>query len=80
MRCGTSYPSVSLFIALQDRAYPTNTRERGDKYALACEERLRSLADLGYVDSVDLARKYLDALPWWVQGSPKKEMARSRTM
>ena len=79
---------VSLFMALLERAYPTNTRERADEYAsfargptetaLACEQRLRSLAaDLGYVDSADLARKYLNAQPRWIQDEAKKEAARS---
>ena len=79
---------VSLFMALLERAYPTNTRERADEYAtftrgatetaLACEQRLRSLAaDLGYMDSADLARKYLNAQPRWIQDEAKKEAARS---
>ena len=79
---------VSLFMALLERAYPTNTRERADEYAsfmrgptetaLACEQRLRGLAaDLGYVDSADLARKYLNAQPRWIQDEAKKEAARA---
>ena len=78
---------VSLFMALLERAYPTNTRERADEYACfmrgttktapACEQQLRSLAaDLGYVDSADLARKYLNAQPIWVQDEAKKDAAR----
>ena len=79
---------VSLFMALLERAYPTNTRERADEYAefmrgptetaLACEQRLRGLAaDLGYMDSADLARKYLNAQPRWIQDEAKKEAARA---
>ena len=79
---------VSLFMALLERAYPTNTRARATEYenfmrgptetALACEQRLRGLAaDLGYVDSAELARKYLNAQPREIRNEAKREAARS---